>query len=89
MPRRTNGSELYKKAGCDWATVDMTKFKTYSNAESWKDIPQEAIDYLCSLPEFVADIFTKITEIKLDDDVAKAIKLLESKGKIQDGKIIT
>ena len=63
MPRQTNGQELYKLAG-SWDKIDITKFKTYTWAESWKCMPEKAIEYLKSLPEFDAEIFEKITCIK-------------------------
>ena len=34
--------------------------------EAWKDMPQEAIDYLKSLPEFDARIFKRVTGIDVE-----------------------
>jgi len=55
----------------------------------WKENPTEHERFL-SLPNFNAAIFKDITGIDVteDDDVSKAIALLEKKGRIKDGKII-
>ena len=58
---QTNGNELYKEAGNSWDKVDMNKFTTIDWNEAWKSMPNEAIDYLKTLEEFDAEIFTKIT----------------------------
>lgn len=41
-------------------------FVIYNRSEHFKNFPQEAIDYLKSLPEFDAEIFEKITNIKVE-----------------------
>ena len=45
--------------------------------EAWKDMPQEAIDYLKGLPEFNAKIFKRVTGI----DVNKEEETIEIDGK--------
>jgi len=53
-------------------------------------MPKQAIDYIKSLEEFDAEIFKKITGLDSEnDEVTKAIKLLEERGKLKDGKILT
>jgi len=68
----------------------MLKVLSYEGAwkELWNELSQTDKDFFTSLPNFDAEIFFKITGIKLDDDVEKAIKLLTEKGRIKDGKII-
>lgn len=78
QPRQTNGYQLYKDAGNDWTKVDISKFKTVDWYSSWKDMPQKAIDYLVSLPEFDAGIFKEITGL----DVTKKPDNSEKKAKI-------
>jgi len=41
----------------------MTEFQTIGWYESWKDMPQEAIDYIISLPEYVEEDFKNITRL--------------------------
>jgi hypothetical protein len=46
-------------------------------------MPQDAIDYVVSLPEFDAKIFKEITGIdvnEIDDKTEEAMKLLKKKG---------
>ena len=60
-PRQTNGWQLYKESGESWLKIDMRKFKVIDWYDSWKEMPKEAIAYICSLPEFVAEDFKEIT----------------------------
>jgi hypothetical protein len=55
----------------------------------WSENPSRHNDFF-SLPAFNADIFKEITgiDVKQDDEVEKAIKLLTEKGRIKDGKVI-
>ena len=52
-PRRANGNELYKEAGCNWQEVDMNKFTAIG----------EVINYLKGLEEFNEKIFKEITGV--------------------------
>ena len=65
QPRQTNGYQLYKEAGCDWTKVDISKLKAIGWYNSWKDMPQKAIDYIGSLPEFDSSIFKEITGLDI------------------------
>jgi hypothetical protein len=95
-PTFNNGFELYLQNGNDWKKVDASKMWSTLNewgkpAKAWEGMPQDAIDYLMSLPEWDEAIFTRITGLvptKKDDEIEKAIKLLQEKGRIKDGKII-
>ena len=89
-PKQTNAFELYFQNGNDWSKIDPQKLTCKNWDISWVDMPKAAIDYLKSLPEFDADIFKKITgiDVRKDKDVEEAIKLLQNKGMIKDGKII-
>ena len=92
-PKQTNAFELYVQANSDWKKINVSNL-TYKNNwhETWKDMPKAAIDFLKELPEFDAQIFKEITGIdvtkKEDKKIEAAIKLLEEKGKLKDGKII-
>jgi len=68
--------------------------KTLSYKDAWKEYwnraGQEDKEWFTKLPNFSWDIFTEITGIeKVENDVEQAIKLLQEKGLIKDGKIIS
>lgn len=65
MPAQTNGFELKKEVG-SWEKVDISEFKTYTWEESWGNMPEKAIEYLQSLPEWDAELFKKITELDVE-----------------------
>ena len=68
-PNQTNAFELYLKAGSDWKKIDCSKIKEKTDwHKTWKDMPQEAIDYLKDLPEFDAEDFKTVTGIDVTDD---------------------
>jgi len=69
LPHQTNGYKLYKEAGCKWDKIDVSKLESVDWFESWKDMPQEVIDFIKSIPEFDADIFKSITG--LDASISK------------------
>ncbi len=73
-PNFNNTFELYIQAGNDWEKVKASDIcptlSTWEEPyEAWKDMPQKAIDYVRSLPEYDAKMFERITGIKEDDDV--------------------
>jgi len=93
FPKFNNGYELYLKNGSDWEKVDASEMESTLDDwekpyEAWKDMPQEAIDYVKSLPEFDAEIFKRITglhdkkhtitidgkEIELSEESLEALK---------------
>jgi len=94
-PTFNNGFELYLQNGNEWKKVNASQICSTLEewdkpAKAWKGMPQDAIDYLMSLPEWDEATFTQITGLipaKKDDEIKKAIKLLQEKGKIKDGKI--
>jgi len=64
-----------KKEG-SWEKVDASKIRPTLDDweepyEAWKDMPQEAIDYLKSLPEFDEVIFKRVTGIDIKDNNKK------------------
>ncbi len=66
--------------------VWFPQFKSY---EAWKDMPQEAIDYIASLPEFDAVMFKRITgiNIKTHTDQNKKKALLDKAQELIDKAI--
>ena len=70
-PSFNNAFELFAKAGGKWRKVEVSKICDTMQGnknpyEAWKDMPQEAIEYLQSLPEFDAEIFETVTGIKVN-----------------------
>jgi len=71
-PEFNNAFELYIKTGKNWKKVKASEItgtlEDHNQPyEAWKNMPQEAIDYVKSLPEFNAEIFEAVTGIKQDD----------------------
>ena len=64
-PTFNNLKSLYLKHGCDWKLTPIPQARELSKKEAWANMPKEAIDYLKSLPEFDAEIFTEITGIEI------------------------
>lgn len=64
-PTFNNIKSLYLKSGSDWVKTPIKDAEEISKKEAWADMPKEAIDYIKSLPEFDADIFTEITGIEV------------------------
>ena len=64
-PTFNNIKSLYLKSGSDWIKTPIKDAERISKKEAWADMPKEAIDYIKSLPEFDADIFTEITGIEV------------------------
>ena len=74
---------------------DNSEFYTLGYKEAWAlcwaELPQERKDKLFAIPEFDSEVFKQITGLDVqrkDDEIEKAIKLLEAKGRIKDGKIV-
>ncbi len=63
-PTFNNLKGLYLKSGEKWSYTPITQAKELSIKEAWKGMPQAAINYLKSLPEFNAEIFKDITGIE-------------------------
>ena len=63
-PTFNNLKSLYLKVGSDWSRTPIPNAEEISKVEAWKDMPESAINYLKSLPEFDADIFREITGIE-------------------------
>ena len=64
-PTFNNIKSLYLKNGSNWVKTPIKDAEEISKKEAWADMPKEAIDYIKSLPEFDADIFTEITGIEV------------------------
>ena len=76
FPKFNNAFELYAKNGSDWEKVEASEIcSTPQNDnqpyEAWKDMPQEAIDFVASLPEFDAEMFKTITGIEASGNSKK------------------
>ena len=84
---KKENSEFYINKG-------YLKLRKYKEAWElrWAELPQDSKEKLLAIPELDVEIFSKITGIDVrkveDEDIKKAIELLEAKGKIKDGKII-
>ena len=66
-PKATNAFELYLKAGNDWKKIDPRKIEKKDKLD-WSGMPQAAIDYINSIPEFNAEMFKEITGIDASND---------------------
>lgn len=74
FPKFNNAFELYLKNGSDWSKVDASRITSKNSGNNledrksaWKDMPQEAIDYILSLPEFDSEIFKEVTGIDIEE----------------------
>ena len=65
VPTFNNIKTLYLKSGNSWKDTPIDKAEEIQKEEAWADMPKAAIDYIASLPEFDADMFFKITGIKV------------------------
>lgn len=63
-PTYNNLKCLYLQNGSKWEKTPIQDAQEISTKEAWKNMPQAAIDYVRSLPEFNPEIFEKITGIK-------------------------
>ena len=63
-PTFNNLRSLYLKHGSKWEKTPIPKAEEISRKEAWKDMPQKAVDYVKSLPEYNAEMFEEITGIK-------------------------
>ena len=64
-PTFNNLKGLYLKSGEKWAYTPIPQAKELSIKEAWGGMPQQAVNYLKSLPEFNAEIFKNITGIEV------------------------
>ena len=62
-PTYNNIKALYLANGSDWTLTPIQNAQTLQTAEAWAGMPQAAVDYVRSLPEFDAAMFEKITGI--------------------------
>ena len=82
LPKFNNAYTLYIANDNSWeggfdANNIISTLTDYDEPyEAWKDMPQGAIDYIKSLPEFDADIFKRVTGL----DVNKPEELIEIGG---------
>lgn len=60
-PTYSNLKSLYIKNGKDWEKTPIKDAAGIQRQEAWADMPQAAIDYLRTLPEFDPEIFFQIT----------------------------
>jgi hypothetical protein len=67
IPEFTNIHSLYLKNNSDWKSTPIQAMEEISKKEAWRNLPQEAIDYLKSLPEFDANIFYEVTGINVNE----------------------
>ena len=62
-PTYNNIKALWLANGSDWRLTPIKYARELSKQEAWAGMPQAAIDYVRSLPEFDADMFEEITGI--------------------------
>ena len=62
-PTTNNLKSLYIKSGSEWKQTPITNATSIQKQETWKDMPEKAVKYLKSLPEFNQEIFEEITGI--------------------------
>jgi len=90
FPRFNNAFELLEEAKRDWSKVEASDIKETLEGwdkqyEAWEDMPQEAIKYVRSLPEFDEKMFARITGmgvIKSSKVENRKIKLVEKVNKL-------
>ena len=70
-PTYTNIKALYLANGSDWKLTPIENAKELQTAEAWAGMPQAAVDYVRSLPEFDAAMFAKITGIHTEGNHAE------------------
>lgn len=56
-----NIKSLYLKSGFDWKLTPISSAEEIQKEEAWRDMPQSAIDYISSIPEFDSNMFYEIT----------------------------
>lgn len=80
-PYQTNAYDLRKEAGGEWSKIDVSKLKRKTWHESWVGMPQAALEYIKSLPEFDAPLFKEITglEISANSEAKKKSEELRKK----------
>lgn len=64
-PTFNNIKALYIKSGSDWKLTPIQDAEELSIKDAWSGMPIEAVEYVKSLPEFDAEMFTKITGIEV------------------------
>ena len=62
-PTFNNLKSLYLKSGNSWKNTPIPQAKEIQKKEAWADMPQKAIYYLKSLPEFDPVVFESVTGI--------------------------
>ena len=85
-----------EKSKCNYAKITGGFIRTLTYKEAWSkwwedNRSEEMIDKIKNLPNFNEEIWEEITGIQLEEannEVEKAIKLLEEKGLVVTGKIL-
>ena len=70
-PTYNNIKALYLANGSDWKLTPIKNAEELQTAEAWAGMPQAAVDYVRSLPEFDAAKFEKITGIHTEANHAE------------------
>ena len=66
-PSFNNIKALWLANGSDWKLTPVADAEELSIKEAWSGMPEEAVEYLVSLPEFDAEIFKRVTGIKVTE----------------------
>lgn len=64
-PTFNNVKSLFLDHGSDWEKVPLKETSPLFTSAAWAGMPQEAIDYLKSLPEFDPVVFEEVTGIRV------------------------
>ena len=64
-PTYNNLTSLYLKSGNDWKSTPIKNAKELQKKEAWIGMPENAIDFLKSQPEWDAQIFFEVTGMKI------------------------
>ena len=63
-PAYNNIRALYLESGSDWKVPPVTNAKGLQAKDAWEGMPDEAVAYVKSLPEFDADIWKLVTGLE-------------------------
>lgn len=64
QPVFNNIKALWLDNGQDWKLTPVCDAEEIQKADAWRDMPEKAVEYVKSLPEFDAAMFEEITGLK-------------------------
>jgi len=86
FPKYNNAFTLYDQCGKEWEKVDARKIEETDESKAWEGMPQAAIDYIKSWPEFNADTFKEVTGIDVEKPscVGKVVEIDGKKYRLEE-----